>query len=159
MKIILLVILLLIIFYQDLRYRAVIWFLFPLLFCAAIWYNYPVINYETLFLNILFVLFLLLMLTIYVSAREKKLTTVWNGFFSWGDILFIIAITPLFDFIGYIYFFTFGTLLTLFIHAVVVRFSKNKTVPYAGYLSVAVILFLFFEGPVHSFFSLLNGSR
>lgn len=159
MKTILLVILLLIIFYQDLRYRAVIWFLFPLLFCAAIWYNYDRINPEILFLNILFIVFLLSMLTLYVSARQKKLTAVWKGFFSWGDILFIIAIIPLFDFISYIYFFTFGTLFTLMIHCFVVRFTKNKTVPYAGYLSVAAILFLLFEEQIQSFFSLLNGSR
>jgi uncharacterized membrane protein len=159
MKPILLTALLLIIFYQDMRHRAVMWVLFPVLFCLSIWYDYKNLQWDNLLFNVAFIVFLLGALTLYVSIRQKKLTAIWQGFFSWGDILFIVAITPLFEIFQYIYFFTFGTLLVLLLHVLFVRYSKNKTVPYAGYLSLITLLFLAFEGQFNHFFLLINGNK
>lgn len=159
MKLILLITLLLIIFYQDVRYRAVMWFLFPLLAGACIWYNYEFLEWKTVLFNGLFVVFLLGSLTVYVSIRKKELTAIWKGFFSWGDILFILAVTPLFETIQYIYFFTFGTILTLVIHLSFSRGERRKTIPYAGYLSLVSVAYLVFTEPINHFFLFLNGSR
>ncbi len=158
MKTVFLVTILLIIFYQDIRKRAVLWFLFPLLFGATIWYRHDLLKWNEVLLNNMFVLFLLSFLTLYISVRQKKITAIWNGFFSWGDILFIIAITPLCTFFDYIYFFTFGTVIVLIIHLIAIQFSKNKTVPYAGYLSLVTIGYVLLEKQVQSFFYLLNGA-
>lgn len=154
-----LIALLLVICYQDLRYRAVMWILFPLLAGICFWYNYGQTDWTAILLNVLFVLFLLAGLTAYISVKRKQLTAIWNGFFSWGDILFILAITPLFEPIHYIYFFTFGTLITLLIHLSVMRFTSDKTIPYAGYLSLVSILYVIFTPQVHLFFLFLNGNR
>lgn len=159
MKLILLITLLLIIFYQDVRYRAVMWFLFPLLAGGCIWYNYDHLEWTTVLYNGLFVLFLLTSLTIYVSIRNKAFTAIWKGFFSWGDIFFIIAVTPLFETIQYIYFFTFGTILTLVIHLFFARGEGRKTIPYAGYLSLVSVAYLVFTEQINHFFLFLNGSR
>lgn len=157
---ILLIILLLVIFYQDLRYRAVMWIFFPVLAGLCFWHNQEQVTWSALLLNTSFIVFLLVSLTVYISIRNKQLTAIWNGFFSWGDILFILAITPLFETIHYIYFFTFGTMITLLFHLLAIKFSSKKTVPYAGYLSLVTILYIVFTPQVNHFFLLMsNGSR
>lgn len=141
-----LIVILSIILIQDVKMRAVYWFLFPLLGGIAFWYNYKNITAQNLLWNGTFVLFSMIFLTLYVSIKQKKLTAIWNGFFSWGDILFLIVITPIFTFSEYLLFFTAGTILTLVFHAVAMLFFRdNKTVPYAGYMSLSLILFLIFQ--------------
>ena len=86
-------------------------------------------------------------LTLYLTLKTKQLVLIWKGYFSWGDILFLVAITPLFWFPTYLVYFTVGTMLSLVIHTVVLITQKKrtKTVPYAGYMSLVLIGYLFIE--------------
>lgn len=152
------IVLFIIVFFQDLRFRAVFWPVFPLLFGIACWQNYS----ESLIFNILisftFILFLLLSLTLYLSIKNKQTIFIWRGFFSIGDILFILAITPLFTWIEFIYFFTFGTITVLLIYLLTYPFVKDKSVPYAGYLAIISIFYLVFPTSFNNLFTTLSGN-
>ncbi len=91
---------------------------------------------------------MMLMLTLYLSIREKKIILITDGFFSIGDILFLAAVIPLFHFNEYIIFFTLGTSFTLLVHLIVQLFKKQKTIPYAGYMSLVAISFLLLKDQI-----------
>ena len=149
----LLIALLLFIFFQDLKSRAVYWFLFPVLMALAF-----AVSWKTLaadwYLNILFLLLIMAMLTIYISLRQGKITYITRGHFSWGDILFLLAVTPLFSLQSYIIFFTAGTILTLVMHLGVMAFRKQETIPYAGYMSLVLSVCIGFKEQIFGYLNL-----
>ena len=150
MEKVLLILILLIIFIQDLKMRAVYWFLFPILLGGSIWYNIQNIDLLSLSWNLGFITVSLGLLTVYVSLRQRKLTAIWNGFFSIGDILFLIAIIPLLPFHTYLIYFTIGTICSLIFHAIAMLFFRdNKTVPFAGYMALVLIGFLTFDTSIN----------
>ena len=139
-------ILFLLVFYQDLKLRAVHWVLFPLVFVGSIFYTLDGFRLEELGANVLFLLMLLGCLTIYLSLRQGSLVNITKGFFSWGDILFLLAIVPLFNFTSFMLFFTVGTFLTVLVHLIARLFWKQEaTIPFAGYMSLFTGLYLLFQ--------------
>ena len=62
-----------------------------------------------------------------------------------GDVLFFLAITPLFNLKTYILFFIIGMIFSLVIHISVNAIKKQKTVPLAGYLSIILIVLIGLE--------------
>lgn len=153
-----LIALFIVVFVQDLISRAVFWPIFPILFIVGCIENNSELIAQNILISIAFILFLLFSLTLYLSVKSKKLIPIWNGFFSLGDILFIIAITPLFTWYNYIFFFTLGTIGVLLIYALTFYFMKDKSVPYAGYLSLIVIFFLVFPRNFNQLFFVLGGN-
>jgi hypothetical protein len=135
--------------YQDLRFRGIHWFVFPLLLIGAIALRWDELDAITLLYNTGFLLFLLLGLTLYLSLKEKRLVNITNGYFSWGDILFLIALIPLFPFHWFILFFTFGTISTLLFHLIASMIKPQKSIPYAGYMAIIGITYLTFSEQLH----------
>lgn len=135
---------------QDVRNRQVWVILFPVICGLSLWYKWQTIDFEQLIWNLGFVLVCLLGLTLYLTLKTKQLVLIWKGYFSWGDILFLLAITPLLYFPTYLVYFTFGTMLSLVIHTVILITQKKarKSVPYAGYMSLVLIGYLFIEAHV-----------
>lgn len=148
-----LITLLLFIFFQDVKSRGVYWFLFPILMAIAFASAWQSLTADWL-LNIGFLILMMAMLTLYVSLKEKKAINITKGYFSWGDILFLLAVTPLFSLHAYILFFTAGTILSLLIHLVVMFFRKQETIPYAGYMSLVLVPLLIFETQVSDYLML-----
>lgn len=136
--------LLLLCFYQDVKFRGIHWVIFPTLALVSYFAN-ETHQWSDTWNNLLFITGCLLALTLYLSLKLGKLTNITQGFFSWGDILFLIAIAPLCSFELYVYLFTFGTISTLLIHLIASMIKPQKTIPYAGYLSIAVIAVLLFR--------------
>ena len=142
----LLLFILIIIFVQDIRIRAVYWFLFPLVFVLSLWYRWQEITYDRFQWNGMFILFSLLFLTLYISLKQQQITAIWKGFFSWGDILFLLSIIPLFSFFPFLVYFTLGTVLTLVFHLMyILRTKQSQTIPYAGNMSLLLVVVLLFE--------------
>jgi len=143
----LLLISLLLLAFQDVRKRQVWVILFPIICGLSLWYKWQTIDFEQLIWNFGFVLVCLLGLTLYLTLKTKQLVLIWKGYFSWGDILFLLAITPLLYFPTYLVYFTFGTMLSLVIHTVILITQKKarKSVPYAGYMSLVLMGYLFIE--------------
>ena len=136
-------------FYQDVRHRGIHWFVFPLILAGAFFVNWERFDLMVLAYNVGFVLFLLLGLTFYLTLKEGKLVNITKGYFSIGDILFLLALTPLFSIQWFVIFFTFGTILTLVFHLIALLIKPQKTIPYAGYMAIVCIGYLAFDEQLH----------
>lgn len=137
--------------WQDLKQRAVHWILFPSLFVAAVFIGYKNGNLLDSGWNLSLLIVLLGSLTLYLSFKHGRLINIANGFFSWGDILFLIAIIPAFHFQLYLMLFTAGTIITLVTHLLVRSLLKGEdTIPYAGYMAVCTATVSVFYSPIQT---------
>lgn len=152
MQLYLFIALLVLCFYQDVRFRGIHWVVFPLLLIGSFWINEAWLWIDVLS-NVGFLVGSLLALTVYLTLKEGRLVNITKGYFSWGDILFLLALAPLFAFRGYLIFFTFGTCLTLLMHIVASMIKRQKTIPYAGYMAIVGIGFLVFQEQIQNYLS------
>lgn len=125
---------------QDLKDFAISLFLFPILFglSIAMWYLMG-FNFNDILSNLLFISMLITSLIVYISIKEKKLTNIFINHFGLGDLLFFIAISPLFSNINFVIFIISGMIFILVFHSIISLIFKNKTqskIPLAGYLSI-----------------------
>ena len=139
-------------FYQDVRFRGIHWTVFPLLLGGAFLVN-DLWMWTDIFYNAAFLVGTLFMLTVYLSVKEGRLVNMTDGYFSWGDILFLLALAPLFEFRWYLIFFTAGTCISLVMHVIASTIKRQKSVPYAGYMAVVGIAFLVFQEQIQNFMS------
>ncbi|MDX2362478.1 MAG: hypothetical protein QNK23_16845 [Crocinitomicaceae bacterium] len=113
--------------------------MFPLLLGNSLLLNGAWMSMDTVY-NLGFIVGNLSVLTLYLSLKHGQVINITKGFFSLGDILFLLALTPLFSFSIYIFFFTFGTFLVLFIHGAVNMVWSQKTIPFAGYMGIPALI-------------------
>lgn len=103
----------------------------------------------TTVINLLFVLILLLILTIYFSVKERKLVNLFDRHLGWGDVLFFLVITPYFSLIQYILFTVASLIIALLLTPIIFRLQgKNRHVPLAGIQAICLVVYLplaFFE--------------
>ncbi len=143
-----LLLLLAVIVLQDMKERRISWVLLPLLlgsFLAQGLFLIPVgelLRY-TIF-NISFILLQLLVLTAYMSIKNKKLVNIINSHLGIGDVLFFITATAAFSPVNFIVFYIIGLLLTLIFFTAFSRFVKNvsKEIPLAGAMAAVMIVLL-----------------
>lgn len=125
------------VFYQDIKDRQVYWFFFPLIaLCSGILlYNNMFFELfkTTLIINLVFVLFLILVILIY---SKYKLKTTMSQAFGLGDMLLFFALTFTFSSVSFLVLFVFGLVFSLVLHLFAKSKSIHKTVPLAGYLSL-----------------------
>jgi hypothetical protein len=152
---VILIIVLLVILFQDLKLRSVHWSLFPMVFVCAIFIGIENIEMMQWGFSLLFLVTLMLSLTLYLTIKTGKLVNITNGFFSWGDILFLLAIIPVFDVSSFMLFFTFGTLITLVFHVIAHVIKAQKTIPYAGYMALVSVFYVLFEPTIIYYKSML----
>lgn len=111
------VLLLLVVFYQDYRHRAVYWILFPLLALVFLGYNLKLRNWEEvkddLLINLGFIAVQLLLLTIYFSIKYKRPVNISSHLLGWGDILFIVALGFLFSPLNFVLYYLMSLLLVV----------------------------------------------
>lgn len=138
-----------IILLQDIKFRAVHWISFPVLLGLCIYYKLEIISWTQIGWSLIFLTILLLSLTIYLTIKEQRFIKITQGYFSLGDILFLIAVIPLFDVKTFMLFFIVGTIFTLIVHLLISLFTLQKTIPYAGYMSLVGIAYLFLEQRIH----------
>lgn len=136
---------------QDVLFRGVHWTLFPLLLIAVVLVKNGVMDWEMIGYNSLLLVFMLLMITLYASLKSGRLVNITKEFFALGDILFMIAMIPLFDYQWYLLFFTFGAMISLIFHGVAMLIKPQKSLPFAGYMALVGILYLAFKTPLHNY--------
>lgn len=128
--------------YQDFRYREIWWFTPPLLFISGLIYQWKLLNWEHFFFNLLFISFVLSFLVVYIRIRFSS-KNLFKEYFGLGDALVLLALTPLFTFPFFIYFFTASTIISLIGFLLTkLLFKSQKSIPYAGYISLCTIAFL-----------------
>jgi len=125
--------------YQDFKQRAISWYWPLVLFGVSAlsgWNLYGSEMLKHLVFNLVFLLILFSIVTLYFSVKAKKITNIFDVFIGWGDVVFLLALVPFFHPLDFVLFYTFSTILSLII---AVTF-KGKEIPYAGILSALMML-------------------
>lgn len=137
-----LVISLLIIFYQDFRKRAVWWFLFPLFLLASGYLHYVNSIFNIFLLNsgLNFLIMSIILSISFLYAQLKLRVSFFKEAFGLGDLLFFIGLTVAFPTISFIVLFVFSLLFALGLHLLLSVSDKKTTVPLAGYSSLFFLL-------------------
>jgi hypothetical protein len=141
-------ILLAVILFQDFKQREISWFLIPLLFIAFIIKALFIITLTDLikntFVNIGFICIQLLVLTIYMSVKNKKITNIVNSHLGLGDVLFFFVICVAFSPVSFIVFYLVSLLFTL-LGSMIYRVNSkttNQEIPLAGAMSGGLIVLI-----------------
>jgi len=137
------------IFVQDIKSRAVHWVLFPvllLLFVAERYLQQTRLaeSWQAVLINIGFLLTLLLIVSAYFSFREGRWVNITVQLLGWGDILFLFSITFYLSVLNFLFFYI-GSLILILLGWTVWQLSKknkDKHIPLAGLQALLLGLFL-----------------
>ncbi|PKB18327.1 hypothetical protein [Flavobacterium sp. 5] len=135
---------LVIVFIQDWKYRK-IHIALPVVVFAVSYFLIPIKKYDLLeivIFNTTFFLITLSILTIYMSLKSKKFLNPFLHYFGLGDLLFYIAITPLFLLQNYVLFFILSLLFAICLQFGLKKFIKEETVPLAGFSALFLFIIL-----------------
>lgn len=137
---------LLIICFQDFKNREIYWWLPVVLFLAELLLSLFSGNIKVttglILKNTILLITQYCFLVLYFSIKKKKLTSVADEFLGWGDILFLLAITPVFAPLNMMGFLILSICLSLILF--LIKQKKNEEqylIPFAGVMSVVLILF------------------
>ena len=139
--VLLMVAILLFLVYQDFKTRTIHVILPILVFITAIIINqFSVdLSYTVILQNTLFILINIIALVGYFSFKNKRIVNPVDVQIGLGDIVFFLAITPLFNLKTFILFFIASLFFSLITHTLFTLFKKVETIPLAGYMSLFLI--------------------
>jgi len=146
----LILLLLLLIAYQDHKYRGVTWYIFPIL-CALLAYRSVQIYglaavLQHTGINLLFVALQLLILQLYFWLKHRRWQWIFDTVLGWGDVVFLITIAVYLPVIEYFIFYVSSLILVLLMTLVVRIWSKSvATVPLAGWQALLFLILLSLE--------------
>ena len=149
----LIILILLGIFIQDMKSRAVYWLWFPalvslFLVCNLVARHIPFTELgRNILYNACFIGLQLLVVNIYFSVKNRAWINISDGLLGLGDILLLISVAFYLSFLNYIFFYISSLVAVLICWPVVsLLFQKNnKQIPLAGLQSVILIVFLMFQ--------------
>ena len=141
-------VLLAVVLFQDLKSRSVLWVIFPLLSIVLIINR--ILQHETngtivvaTGYNLIFLFLQLILLTLYFSARNKKWINITEGMLGWGDILFLAVIAVYCSTLNFILFYIVSLILVVMIWMALQVFSQtSRQVPLAGLQAAMFTLLL-----------------
>lgn len=138
-----------VIFWQDMRQRAVWCWLFPSLFVNGLVQNLrqisgqELLSYLIINFLIIFLLFLSMALYLYLRYKSKFIIREMIGT---GDVLFVCACAAFFSPLWLMLFYVGSLIFSLIFHAACTLFKvypqQNKTVPLAGFQAVFLSIFM-----------------
>lgn len=132
-----------IVFIQDLKFRAIHVMLPAILFILGLVIFY-IAQKEWMLLgyNALFLVSTFAGLYVYLMIKNKTVITSLSKTMGLGDILFFIAVVPFFGFHNYILYFITGMLFSIIGFLLIRMLSKTNLVPLAGLLSLYMVLLM-----------------
>lgn len=139
---------LLIVAYQDFKDREISWFYLPIIFTIALVSQF--LEGNLLWLNwlfsLVFLIFQLLAVYLYFALKNKNFKIAFtDNFLGWGDILFLVAIIPLFDFKQYVLCYVGALFFTLAFHLIMSRNNNKLNIPLVGWMGVFYTLVLLIQ--------------
>ena len=149
-KLLLLAVLILIA-YQDFKYREIHWALF--LVIAVFFFidgqtNMPFNKYllNTLY-NMIFVLLQFVFVYVFYLIRGHSFKSLFTNIIGVGDCLLISILTLAFSWHGFLLYYIGGLFFTLLIWLFVknLKMANNKLIPFAGLLSIYCVLLVILE--------------
>lgn len=144
------IILLAVIVYQDFRFKAVSWWLFPLLSAAFIAATLPATGITNLLQNFLFnlgfVALQFLAATLYFSIKNRALTSITDVYIGKGDMVLFLSLCLLFSPANFIIFMVTALLLVTVVAGICLPFiKKSKEIPLAGAVSLLLTVAIVFR--------------
>ncbi len=139
------ILLLLIIVIQDIRHRAIFWFLIPLLFIAFAAKGLLLLPITQLIrnfsINIGFVFFQLVILIIYISVKNKRPVFIINSHLGLGDVLFLVVMCIVFSPVNFIVFYVGSLIFSLiaFISYMLTTRKASENIPLAGMIAILLV--------------------
>ena len=158
----LIVVLLFLIFIQDILSRSVHWVIFP--FMSIFFVAVHLLKGETVtgylkvvFINLAFLLIQSLLLLMYVSIKNRRLVALTDRLIGWGDILFILSLTLYFSFLNFLLFYITSLIAVIAAWLIWQSFKDkpNKQIPLAGLQAMYLLIvftycWLFYPGALMS---------
>ncbi|PXY43138.1 hypothetical protein DMB68_22335 [Flavobacterium hydrophilum] len=135
---------LILIFFQDIKYRR-IHIILPIVIFGISFLIVPLKKYdlvEIFLFNTGFFFITLGILTLYMSLKSKKFLNPFEHYFGLGDLLFYVAITPLFLLKNYILYFILSMLFAILMQLGLKKFIKEESVPLAGFSALFLFIIL-----------------
>ncbi len=137
---------LIIVLYQDLRYRAISWPVFPLLaFTGFVDHTLLSTFMEVMYTSLINLGFLLLILSLsflYFKFRHVKFKEFSKKYIGTGDLLFFVFLSVIFTSPNFILFFISGLIIILILSIIIGFFNPefiNKGIPLAGFQAFLVL--------------------
>ncbi len=136
---------LMIISYQDFKYKAVTWILYPLAFFSMLIYSL-FFNLQKFFLfdfilNLLLCTCMLLLLNFYIFLRKQNKKLLDS--FGLGDILFLPTLCAYFNFLNFLIYFALANLIILILSVILYQKKiNNSLIPFAGFHALFLTILL-----------------
>jgi len=140
---------------QDIRYREVSWYLFPVVFTVILIRSLSQLHFKELVfdfsLNLLFIVLQLIALFVFYAIKNKKFVNIINRYIGTGDLIFFVLLCAGFSplMFGCYLVATFIAALVFIIAISLFRRKTISTVPLAGGLALSygilLIAGLFFK--------------
>ncbi|ANO47215.1 hypothetical protein Pf1_01758 [Flavobacterium columnare] len=131
------------IFYQDLRYRA-IHIILPVLVIIIAFFllslPFSLVIKNTLINGVFFLLIFGLMV-IYMRVKNKNYSNPLQTYFGLGDVIFFLSVAPLFELKKYLVFIITSMFFSIILYFVFLKRKGTESIPLAGF-SAFVLLFL-----------------
>jgi len=131
------------IFWQDNKMRHIHVVLPVIVFLSAYFMveSMPT-NHVVILSNLVFLLITFVTLITYMSIKNKKYINPFKNYFGLGDLLFYIAISPLFLLKNYIVFFVCSMIFAIGIQYLFKKHISQDSVPLAGLSTVLMMLII-----------------
>ena len=128
------------IFAQDMRFREVSWFFFPVLavlyilhgWLSGIYLKELMIN---IVLNMAFLLVMFTLVWLYISLKRRRFVYLPDQLIGWGDILFLLCTCFYLTLLNFIIFYVLSLLVIILLWLVWVRWRPvvaKRNIPLAG---------------------------
>lgn len=137
------------ILFQDLKGRAVLWVLFPLLtvlfvVLRQVQGSLSSETFKSVTGNTVFLMLIWAVLSMVFSVRNRQWTNITNEMLGWGDILFLFSITFYLSILNFLIFFCVSIILTLVIWITwqFIAKHKSKHLPLAGLQAIILAIVL-----------------
>jgi hypothetical protein len=144
-----LLICLLLVFFQDWKYRR-IHVMLPILIFIFCYFleqskNNNNIAWRTIALNSAFFLTTLGFLIVYMSIKYKKFLNPFQNYFGFGDLLFYISLTPMFLLHNYILFFILSMVFAISMQMLFKKIIQENSVPLAGFSAIFLMIVIILD--------------
>ena len=135
---------LLVMAYQDFKWRAIHWFLFPLLLLLVLLGQFLIADLsetiQSAGFNLIFIASQLILLTTYFSIKNSRLVNITKGLLGWGDVLFFINLCFFFSPVNFLIFYLGSLTFSIVLFLIYFKNSINTKIPFAGLQAICLIL-------------------
>ena len=146
---VLILIVLLVVFIQDLKSRSVYWFLFPeivgLFFAISLLQRRSFSEIlQPAGMNCVFLFIQLLLVSAYFSIKNRRWVNITNELLGWGDILLLLSSAFYLSVLNFLFFYIISLIMSLAVWLIwqILSGKKDTKIPLAGLQAVGLVLFL-----------------